>query len=98
MLDQLEFAPVKGAEYGWFWDKVPAARDEVSGRFPLALASLPLYVFLPQFYAADMGVLLAFMFVWNMVGAVILIPALSHFLLRNVGQPSPATVQERSDA
>ena len=33
-------APVKGAEYGWFWDKVPAARDEVSGRFPLALASL----------------------------------------------------------
>ena len=28
-----------------------------------------------------MGILLAFMFVWNMVGAVILIPALSHFLL-----------------
>jgi hypothetical protein len=29
-----------------------------------------------------MGILLAFMFVWNMVGAVVLIPALSHFLLR----------------
>ena len=28
-----------------------------------------------------MGILLAFMFVWNMVGAVVLIPALSHFLL-----------------
>ena len=28
-----------------------------------------------------MGILLAFMFVWNMVGAVILIPAPSHFLL-----------------
>jgi hypothetical protein len=28
-----------------------------------------------------MGVLLAFMFVWNMVGAVVLIPALSYFLL-----------------
>jgi hypothetical protein len=29
-----------------------------------------------------MGILLAFMFIWNMVGAVLLIPALSHFLLR----------------
>lgn len=28
-----------------------------------------------------MGILLAFMFIWNMVGAVILIPALSHYLL-----------------
>lgn len=33
-------APVKGAAYGWFWDKVPTARDAVAGRFPLALASL----------------------------------------------------------
>nr|HET7858943.1 MMPL family transporter [Caldimonas sp.] len=36
----------------------------------------------PIKFQADMGILLAFMFVWNMVGAVILIPALSHFLLR----------------
>lgn len=35
----------------------------------------------PIKFQADMGVLLAFMFVWNMVGAVVLIPALSHFLL-----------------
>jgi hypothetical protein len=28
-----------------------------------------------------MGILLAFMFLWNMIGAVVLIPALSHFLL-----------------
>jgi hypothetical protein len=28
-----------------------------------------------------MGILLTFMFVWNMVGALVLIPALSHFLL-----------------
>ena len=26
-----------------------------------------------------MGILLTFMFVWNMIGATILIPALSHF-------------------
>jgi len=35
----------------------------------------------PIKFQADMGVLLAFMFVWNMVGAVVLIPALSRFLL-----------------
>ena len=29
-----------------------------------------------------MGILLAFMFVWNMVGALVLLPALAHFLLR----------------
>jgi len=28
-----------------------------------------------------MGILLTFMFLWNMIGALILIPALSHFLL-----------------
>lgn len=28
------------AQYGWFWDAVPVQRDQVSGRFPLALATL----------------------------------------------------------
>jgi len=28
-----------------------------------------------------MGILLTFMFLWNMLGALVLIPALSHFLL-----------------
>jgi len=28
-----------------------------------------------------MGILLTFMFIWNMIGALVLIPALSHFLL-----------------
>ena len=35
----------------------------------------------PIKFQADMGVLLAFMFLWNMLGALILIPALSYFLL-----------------
>jgi predicted RND superfamily exporter protein len=41
----------------------------------------------PIKFQADMGILLAFMFIWNMIGAVVLIPALSHFLLPSV---SPA--------
>ena len=35
----------------------------------------------PIKFQANMGILLTFMFVWNMLGALILIPALSHFLL-----------------
>ena len=39
------------------------------------------WAFSPIKFQADMGILLTFMFVWNMIGALILIPALSHFLL-----------------
>jgi predicted RND superfamily exporter protein len=38
----------------------------------------------PIKFQADMGILLTFMFVLNMVGALLLVPALSHFLLRKV--------------
>ena len=33
-------------------------------------------------FQADMGILLAFMFLWNMVGALVLIPSLGYFLSR----------------
>jgi len=42
----------------------------------------------PIKFQADMGILLAFMFLWNMVGAVVLIPALSHVLLRSGDAPT----------
>jgi predicted RND superfamily exporter protein len=42
------------------------------------------WAFSPIKFQADMGILLTFMFLWNMIGALILIPALSHFLLRKV--------------
>lgn len=37
----------------------------------------------PIKFQADMGILLAFMFVWNMVGALVLVPSLATFLLRS---------------
>ncbi len=40
----------------------------------------------PIKFQADMGILLTFMFLWNMLGALILIPALSYFLLPGRGQ------------
>ena len=38
--------------------------------------------FSPIKFQADMGILLAFMFVWNMLGALVLLPALACFLLQ----------------
>jgi uncharacterized protein len=39
-----------------------------------------------------MGILLAFMFIWNMLGALLLLPALAHFLLTPTRPPFAATV------
>jgi predicted RND superfamily exporter protein len=40
------------------------------------------WVFSPIKFQADMGLLLAFMFLWNMLGALVLLPALAYFLLK----------------
>ncbi len=37
-------------------------------------------------FQADMGILLVFLFVMNMIGAIVLLPALAHFL---IGEPKP---------
>jgi len=52
------------------------------------------WVFSPIKFQADMGILLGFMFVWNMLGAGILLPALGHFLLK----PAPRSAREMSAA
>ncbi len=44
------------------------------------------WVFSPIKFQADMGLLLAFMFLWNMLGALMLLPALSHWLLKPLVQ------------
>ena len=41
-----------------------------------------IWVVSPIKFQADMGLLLAFMFVGNMIGALVLLPALAHFLLK----------------
>lgn len=46
----------------------------------------------PIKFQADMGILLAFMFLWNLVGALVLIPALSYFLLNPKRSTAPGAV------
>ncbi len=43
------------------------------------------WAFSPIKFQADMGLLLTFMFLWNMVGAMVLLPALVHFLIKDKG-------------
>lgn len=40
------------------------------------------WILSPIKFQADMGILLTFMFLWYMVGALTLLPALAHFLLK----------------
>lgn len=60
-----------------------------------------LWVFSPIKFQADMGILLAFMFLWNMLGALVLLPALAQFLLpdnRMEIQPMvDSTTEEHAD-
>jgi len=59
-------------------------------------AGVVTWVWSPIKFQADMGILLTFMFVWNMLGALILIPALSHFLLQ--GEAGRKAAPSASDA
>jgi len=56
-------------------------------------AGVVTWIWSPIKFQADMGILLTFMFIWNMLGALILIPALSHFLLN---RPARTAAHEAS--
>jgi uncharacterized protein len=55
------------------------------------------WAFSPIKFQADVGVLLVFMFVWNMLGALILLPALACFLLKSERHPAIASVSTSSN-
>jgi uncharacterized protein len=56
------------------------------------------WAFAPIKFQADMGLLLSFMFLWNMLGAMILLPSLAYFLLppRLFKQPPLPPAEEAS--
>ena len=45
------------------------------------------WIFSPIKFQADMGLMLTFMFLWNMLGALTLLPALAHYLVKPQGDP-----------
>lgn len=60
-------------------------------------AAVVTWVWSPIKFQADMGILLAFMFLWNMFGALILVPSLATFLLtpKAVTNTSTSAPEER---
>ena len=46
------------------------------------------WIFSPIKFQADMGLMLTFMFLWNMLGALTLLPALAHYLVRPARVPA----------
>src|SRR5690606_13718480 len=56
-------------------------------------AAVITWAFSPIKFQADMGILLAFMFLWNMLGALIIVPSLMTFLMPDrktvEAQPAP---------
>ena len=56
------------------------------------------WIMSPIKFQADMGILLTFMFLWNMLGALLLIPALARLLLKTpLPEPVNETVSESSE-
>ena len=73
------------------YQKAVAFTGRVVGLVGITLAAGVVgWAWSPIKFQADMGLLLTFMFLWNMLGALVLIPALSHFLLRGQGAPAAA--------
>ncbi len=56
------------------------------------------WAFSPIKFQADIGILLVFMFVWNMLGAMILLPALAYFLLPEQSQSAALKAKEEQSA
>jgi predicted RND superfamily exporter protein len=45
------------------------------------------WIFSPIKFQADMGLMLTFMFLWNMLGALTFLPSLAHYLVKPASQP-----------
>ena len=74
-----------GLPLGEAYKKAVQFTGKVVGLVGITLAGgVVTWALSPIKFQADMGILLTFMFLWNMIGALILIPALSHFLLKDV--------------
>jgi predicted RND superfamily exporter protein len=72
----------KGQSLGKAYKKAVQFTGKVVALVGITLAAgVITWAWSPIKFQADMGILLTFMFIWNMIGALVLIPALSHFLL-----------------
>ena len=65
-----------------YYDALITTGEAVSLTGAMLAAGVATWIWSPIKFQADMGMLLTFMFLWNMVGALWLLPALAHFLVK----------------
>ncbi len=68
-----------------FYHTLRTTGEAVSLTGVMLAVGVATWIFSPIKFQADMGKLLTFMFLWNMIGALWLLPALASFLLRTSG-------------
>lgn len=74
-----------GLTLGQAYKRAVQFTGKVVGLVGITLAAgVVTWAFSPIKFQANMGILLTFMFLWNMIGALVLIPSLSTFLLKKV--------------
>jgi predicted RND superfamily exporter protein len=89
----------QGMALGEAYKKAVQFTGKVVGLVGITLAGgVVTWAFSPIKFQADMGILLTFMFLWNMFGALLLIPALSHFLLKKATVEVEETAAEEAPA
>jgi predicted RND superfamily exporter protein len=84
-----------------YYQTLTTTGEAVSLTATMLAVGVATWIWSPIKFQADMGLLLTFMFAWNMVGALWLLPALAHFLLgpetfagpaaRRLAKSAPAT-------
>ncbi|MFQ6576420.1 efflux RND transporter permease subunit [Pseudomonas sp. UM16] len=88
----------KGMSLSEAYENAVAFTGRVVGLVGITLAAGVVgWAWSPIKFQADMGILLTFMFLWNMLGALILIPALSYFLLPGNKAEAPASSPVSAD-
>ncbi len=65
-----------------YYNTLTTTGEAVSLTGAMLAVGVATWIWSPIKFQADMGMLLTFMFVWNMVGALWLLPALAHFLIK----------------
>ena len=65
-----------------YYNTLTTTGEAVSLTATMLAVGVATWIWSPIKFQADMGLLLTFMFVWNMVGALWLLPALAYFLIK----------------
>ena len=65
-----------------YYNTLTTTGEAVSLTGAMLAVGVATWIWSPIKFQADMGMLLTFMFLWNMVGALWLLPALAHFLVK----------------